>query len=49
MITQVLWLSGAAVGLTIWIYRHRLLGSDDLGSVSVRWLHEFRSDTHHRR
>jgi hypothetical protein len=47
--TVLLGLSGAATLLTIWVYHHRLFGANDLGSVSARWLHEYRSDSHQQR
>ena len=44
--TQLLWLSGAAVALTIWVYGHRPLREDDLGTLSAQWLHDYRRETH---
>lgn len=45
--TQLVWVSVATVALTIWAaYRHRPLGAHDFGSVSVRWLEEYRKNTH---
>jgi hypothetical protein len=39
-----LWLSGVAA-LMIWMYGRRAHRADDLGTVSTRWLHEYRSET----
>jgi hypothetical protein len=44
--TELLWLSGAAVALMIWTYRYRPLPGHDLGTVSAAWLHEYRCETH---
>jgi len=43
--TQLLWLSGAAVALAVWVYG-RPLRRDDLGTVSAQWLHDYRRETH---
>jgi hypothetical protein len=42
---HLLWLSGVAA-VMIWMYGHRALHEDDLGTVSAQWLHEYRSETH---
>jgi hypothetical protein len=44
--TLLLWLSGAAVALIIWMYGHRPLRADDLGTVSAQWLQNYRRETH---
>jgi hypothetical protein len=41
---HLLWLAGVA--LIIWKYGHRALRSDDLGTVSPEWLHEYRREAH---
>jgi hypothetical protein len=45
MVTQLLWLFGLGVAVMIWTWHRRLLG-EDLGTVSARWLHVYRSETH---
>ncbi|MCA1562139.1 MAG: hypothetical protein LC753_02475 [Acidobacteria bacterium] len=44
--TLLLWLSGAAVALIVWMYGHRPLPADDLGTVSAQWLQDYRRETH---
>jgi hypothetical protein len=46
---ELLWVSAAAIALTIWAYRHRPLRAKDLGTVSARWLQGHRNDTHQDR
>jgi hypothetical protein len=41
---HLLWLSGVAAVMA-WMYGHRALREDDLGTVSAQWLHEYRSGT----
>ena len=43
--TALFLLSGAALGLTVWAYYHRLPRANDLGCVSAQWLHQYRSDS----
>ncbi len=42
---HLLWLSGVAA-LMVWMYGYRTLRGEDLGTVSARWLHEYRCETH---
>jgi hypothetical protein len=42
---HLLWLSGVAL-VMIWMYGHRALRADDLGTVSAHWLQEYRYETH---
>jgi hypothetical protein len=42
---HLLWLSGVAA-VMIWMYGHRALRINDLGTVSAQWLHEYRRETH---
>ena len=42
---HLLWLFGVAA-VMIWMYDHRARHEDDLGTVSARWLHEYRRETH---
>jgi hypothetical protein len=44
--TQLLCLSAAALAFTIWTYHRRGLRRRDLGTVSARWLHDYRCETH---
>jgi hypothetical protein len=44
--TLLLWLSGAAVALTTWMYVSWPLPGHDLGTVSAKWLHDYRCETH---
>jgi hypothetical protein len=43
---HLLWLSGVAAAVMIWMYGHRALGEENLGTVSAQWLHEYRCETH---
>jgi hypothetical protein len=47
--TQLLWLSIAAIALTIWAYCHRPVRANDFGSVSARWLQEHLNGLHNHR
>jgi hypothetical protein len=42
---HLLWLSGVAA-VMIWMFGHRALREDDLGTVSAQWLQEYRCETH---
>jgi hypothetical protein len=42
---HLLWRSGVAA-VMIWMYGHRALREDYLGTVSAQWLHEYRGETH---
>jgi hypothetical protein len=46
--TDVLWISIAAVALTFWAYRHIPLRAKDLGRISPQWLQEHRNETRER-
>jgi hypothetical protein len=43
--SHLLWLSGVAA-VMIWMYGHRALREDDLGTASAQWLQEYRCETH---
>jgi hypothetical protein len=47
--TAWLWLLVAAIVLAIWALRGRRRRENDLGSVSTRWLHDYRRATHQDR
>jgi hypothetical protein len=42
---HLLWLSGVAA-VMIWMYGHRALRANDLGTVSAQWPQEYRCETH---
>jgi hypothetical protein len=46
--TDLVWISVAAVALTFWTYRHWPLRAKDLGSISARWLQEHRNEDRDR-
>jgi hypothetical protein len=45
-VNPLLWVVVGTIAVMIWMYRHRRPREDDLGSVSARWLQEYRNETH---
>lgn len=44
---EIFWMMSGAAAVAVWVYRTRQEQDNKLGVLSVRWLHEYRRETHH--
>jgi hypothetical protein len=49
MVNQLIFWFVMTLAALIWMVWHRFYRTETLGSVSARWLHEYRGDTHRQR